>query len=51
MTVINVRTELIGYYQRRGYKLTGVRQPFPFNETTGEMTRDFDLVEMNKDLA
>ena len=51
MTVINVRTELIGYYERRGYKLTGARHPFPFNETTGETTQDFDLVEMKKDLA
>lgn len=51
MTVINVRTELIGYYQRRGYSLTGARHPFPFNETTGETTRDFDLVEMKKTFA
>ncbi|MDP3740080.1 MAG: GNAT family N-acetyltransferase [Hyphomonadaceae bacterium] len=51
MTVINVRTELIGYYERRGYKLTGARHPFPFNETTGETTRDFDLVEMKKVLV
>lgn len=51
MTVINLRTELIGYYERRGYKLTGVRHPFPFNETTGEVTRDFDLVEMKKVLV
>ncbi len=51
MTVINVRTELIGYYQRRGYALTGARHPFPFSETTGETTRDFDLVEMKKVFA
>ncbi len=51
MTVINLRTELIGWYQRRGYALTGARIPFPFNETTGETTRDFDLVEMRKTLA
>lgn len=50
MTVINVRTELIGYYERRGYKLSGARHPFPFSDTTGEVTRDFDLVEMKKAL-
>lgn len=50
MTVINVREQLIGWYQRRGYQLTGARLPFPFTETSGETTRDFDLVEMRKDL-
>jgi ribosomal protein S18 acetylase RimI-like enzyme len=50
MTVINVRTELIAWYQRRGYLLTGARVPFPFSETSGETTRDFDLVEMRKEL-
>ena len=49
MTVINVRETLIGWYQRRGYRLTGVRMPFPFTETSGETSRDFDLVEMRKD--
>src|SRR5262245_58264803 len=51
MTVINVRDKLIEYYQRRGYALTGARHPFPFSDTTGEVTRDFDLVEMKKDLV
>ncbi|HVY90447.1 MAG TPA: GNAT family N-acetyltransferase [Hyphomonadaceae bacterium] len=50
MTVINLRTELIQYYERRGYKLTGATVPFPFSETSGETTRDFHLVEMRKDL-
>jgi len=49
MTVINLRETLIGWYQRRGYRLTGVRVPFPFTDTSGETTRDFDLVEMRKD--
>lgn len=49
MTVINVREQLIAWYQRRGYRLTGKRIPFPFTETSGETTRDFDLVEMRKD--
>ncbi len=29
MTVIDSRTELIAYYQRRGYALTGEIRPFP----------------------
>ena len=51
MTVINVRTELIAWYERRGYRLTGATMPFPFSETSGETTRDFHLSEMRKDLA
>lgn len=51
MTVINLRTELIGWYQRRGYVLTGAAIAFPFSETSGETTRDFHLVEMRKTLA
>ena len=51
MTVINLRTELIGWYERRGYRLTGATLPFPFSETSGETTRDFHLVEMRKRVA
>ena len=51
MTVINLRDKLIEYYQRRGYRLTGLTMPFPFSATSGEVTRDFHLVEMKKDLA
>ena len=51
MTVINLRTPLIEWYQRRGYRLTGATLPFPFSETSGETTRDFHLVEMRKDLG
>jgi ribosomal protein S18 acetylase RimI-like enzyme len=51
MTVINVRDQLIEYYKRRGYRLTGAAMPFPFTETSGEVTRDFHLVEMKKELA
>lgn len=32
MTVIAGRTELIAWYQRRGYELTGQTRPFPFHE-------------------
>jgi len=51
MTVINLRTALIEWYQRRGYRLTGATLPFPFSDTSGETTRDFHLVEMRKDLC
>jgi ribosomal protein S18 acetylase RimI-like enzyme len=32
MTVISVRAELIAYYERRGYKDTGERKPFPMTD-------------------
>ncbi|MEY4786056.1 MAG: hypothetical protein RIR41_3991 [Pseudomonadota bacterium] len=51
MTVINLRHELIAWYERRGYRQTGATLPFPFTETSGETHRDFHLVEMRKDLA
>jgi ribosomal protein S18 acetylase RimI-like enzyme len=51
MTVINLRTALIAWYERRGYHITGATLPFPFTETSGETTRDFHLVEMRKTLA
>jgi ribosomal protein S18 acetylase RimI-like enzyme len=51
MTVINLRTALIAWYERRGYKLTGATMPFPFSETSGETTRDFHLAEMRKTLS
>ena len=44
MTVLSVRTELIGYYLRRGYVDTGRTEPFPYgDERFGEPRRD-DLV-------
>ncbi|MFI5346278.1 MAG: GNAT family N-acetyltransferase [Elusimicrobiota bacterium] len=32
MTVISVRSELIAYYERRGYAKTGATEPFPEND-------------------
>ena len=32
MTVLHVRTGLIGWYERRGYKLTGEREKFPYGD-------------------
>jgi ribosomal protein S18 acetylase RimI-like enzyme len=32
MTVISLRRELIAWYERRGYELTGERRPFPMGE-------------------
>jgi ribosomal protein S18 acetylase RimI-like enzyme len=32
MTVIDVRDELIAWYERRGYRRTGVKKPFPYGD-------------------
>jgi len=50
MVVINLREVLIAWYLRRGYTLTGLREPFPFDEAPGATRTDFDLVELKKPL-
>ncbi|UWX04508.1 GNAT family N-acetyltransferase [Pseudoxanthomonas sp. NC8] len=49
MTVIDVRDELIAFYQRRGYVRTGIRKPFPYgDERYGIPLRDdlrFEVLE------
>ncbi|MBY0307019.1 MAG: GNAT family N-acetyltransferase [Sphingomonas sp.] len=53
MTVIRQRAELIAFYQRRGYQLTGEERPFPYgDERFGQPRRD-DLVfvVLARDLA
>jgi ribosomal protein S18 acetylase RimI-like enzyme len=44
MTVLNVRAPLIAWYERRGYRVTGETQPFPYEDQRfGVPLRD-DLV-------
>ena len=49
MTVIDVRETLIGYYERRGYRRTGLLKPFPYgDERFGVPLRDdlrFEILE------
>jgi ribosomal protein S18 acetylase RimI-like enzyme len=52
MTVIKDRTELIAYYQRRGYLLTGGKFPFPVEyHKYGRPLKEIILLEMEKDLS
>ncbi len=60
MTVINVRSELIAYYERRGYALTGGSEPFPWGlsqprSSNGKMVApeqsDLCLLQMQKSLT
>ena len=43
MTVIDVRDELIAWYERRGYRRTGVHKPFPYGDTRFGVPRRDDL--------
>ena len=49
MTVINHRAELIAYYQRRGYALTGEIRHLPFG--LGQLRDDICLLVMAKPLS
>ena len=47
MSVIHQRTELIAWYERRGYVRTGETQPFPYGDRCfGAPTRDDLFFEM-----
>ncbi|WP_256645277.1 GNAT family N-acetyltransferase [Thermomonas paludicola] len=43
MTVIDVRDELIAFYQRRGYRRTGVFKPFPYGDARFGLPKRADL--------
>lgn len=48
MWVLNVRTELIAYYERRGYVQTGVIDNYPLDADVGKPIVDLHLIEMRK---
>ena len=48
LTVISARTELIAWYQRRGYLLTGETKPFPHDPEFGVATQPLQFVVMEK---
>lgn len=43
MSVIDVRDELLAYYERRGYRRTGIKKPFPYGEERFGVPRRDDL--------
>ena len=43
MTVIDIRDELIAYYERRGYRRTGTFKPFPYGDARFGVPRRDDL--------
>lgn len=50
MTVISVREELIAWYHRNGYQLTGSTQPFPMDGRFGMPRQEIHFVVLRKDL-
>jgi len=52
MTVIRQRAELIAWYERRGYRLTGETRPFPLDDPRFGLprTRDLAFVVLEKPL-
>lgn len=49
MSILSHRPELLAYYQRRGYQLTGHSEPFPVDGNNGEPKReDLQLLELEK---
>jgi GNAT superfamily N-acetyltransferase len=53
MTVIGLRSELISWYERRGYQVTGERRPFPYEELApgGALRDDIDFAVLRKPLV
>ncbi|HVK76624.1 MAG TPA: N-acetyltransferase [Kofleriaceae bacterium] len=43
MSVIDVRAELIAFYERRGYTRTGIKKPFPYGDERFGQPRRPDL--------
>jgi GNAT superfamily N-acetyltransferase len=43
MTVIDIREELIAFYERRGYRRTGITKPFPYGDARFGIPKRDDL--------
>ena len=43
MTVIDIRDELIAFYERRGYRRTGITKPFPYGDERFGIPKREDL--------
>lgn len=50
MWVLDVRTELIEYYERRGYIRTGVVEPYPIELDVGKPLVDLKIIQLQKKL-
>lgn len=50
MTVISVRQELIAWYERKGYRTTGEKSPFPKDPRFGIPKQELEFVVMEKEV-
>lgn len=52
MQVFSSRRELLAFYERRGYRLTGERRPFPYAEApnAGALRDDLEFLVLEKPL-
>ena len=48
MTVISIREELIAWYNRHGFKNTGIREPFPLNGTDAVISQPLEFIVLEK---
>lgn len=49
ISVLSVRKELINFYERRGYKLTGESEPYPVNANVGTpLSSDIQVLHLVK---
>ncbi len=53
MTVIRQRADLIAYYERRGYALTGERRPFPLDDPRYGLpkTQELEFAVLRKEIG
>ena len=51
MYVLDVRTELLSYYQRRGYRQTELKIPYPLEANVGQPLRHIELQQMLKSMS
>ena len=50
MTVITVRTDLIAWYEKKGYQKTGRVLPFPVDERFGIPTQSLEMMVLEKQI-
>ncbi len=50
IAVVHTRTELMAYYQRRGYHVTDQQRPYPVGSEVGEPKQELHLMVMRKAL-
>ena len=51
LTVIDARTELIAWYQRRGFSITGEKKPFMPSPAFGTATQPLEFAVMEKEMV